>query len=92
MRDDVAKGRFEIASGGQTVFADYRRRDRLLYIDHVEAAPALRGKGAAGELMQAIVDQARAEGREIVPVCSYAAHWLAHARRRDPTAGGEGPA
>jgi predicted GNAT family acetyltransferase len=72
---DVA-GRFEIGDGADTVFARYRRTDDLLYIDHVEAPPHLRGTGAAGALMEAIVEQARAEGRKIVPVCSYAAAWL----------------
>jgi uncharacterized protein len=77
MRD--ANGRFEIGEGADTVFARYRRAPGQLYIDHVEAPPHLRGTGAAGALMQAIVDEARAEGREIVPVCGYAAAWL---RRR----------
>lgn len=74
MRDQ--SGRFEIGEGDDTVFARYRRAQDRLYIDHVEAPPHLRGTGAAGALMQAIVEQARAEKREIVPVCGYAAAWL----------------
>ena len=83
MRDDVRTSRFEIGEGADTVFARYRRADGRLYIDHVEAPPHLRGTGAAGALMQAIVEQADAEGREIVPVCGYAAAWL---KRRGRTA------
>jgi uncharacterized protein len=74
MRD--AAGRFEIGEGADTVFARYRRTHDRLIIDHVEAPPHLRGTGAAGALMEAIVQEARAEGREIVPVCGYAAAWL----------------
>jgi uncharacterized protein len=74
MRDTA--GRFEIGEGADTVFARYRRDQKHLFIDHVEAPPHLRGTGAAGALMEAIVAQARAEGREIVPVCGYAAAWL----------------
>ncbi len=76
MHDNVEGRRFEMGEPGQMVFADYRRRGELLFIDHVETPPALRGAGAAGALMEAIVEQAREEGRTIVPVCSYAAAWL----------------
>ncbi len=84
LHDNLEAGRFETTEKGQVVFADYRRAPGRLYIDHVEAPPSLRGAGAAGRLMQAIVAQAAAEQREIVPLCSYAAHWL---RRRGGTAG-----
>jgi len=76
MRDNVESRRFELGEPDQIVFADYRRSGDLLFIDHVETPPALRGAGAAGALMEAVVEQARKEGRTIVPVCSYAAAWM----------------
>jgi predicted GNAT family acetyltransferase len=76
MRDNVEAKRFEIGAPGRVVFADYRRDGNRLYIDHVEAPLALRGTGAAGGLMEAIVERAHAEGRALVPVCGYAAAWL----------------
>jgi len=78
--DNRARSRFELEIDGQVVFADYRRRGNDLIIPHVEAPPALRGTGAAGRLMQAVVEQARSEGTTLVPLCSYAAAWL----RRHP--------
>ena len=81
MRDNASAGRFEIGEGEETVFAGYRRVGQNLYIDHVEAPLHLRGSGAAGRLMEAIVRQAQVEGRDIVPICGYAAAWLA--RRRE---------
>ena len=68
--------RFEIDVEGQTVFADYRRDGATLYIDHVEAPVELRGKGAAGKLMQAIKEKVISDNLKIVPVCGYAASWL----------------
>lgn len=68
--------RFEIDIEGQTVFADYRRSGSTLSIDHVESPPALRGKGAAGKLMQEIHDYAKIENLKLIPICSYAATWL----------------
>jgi hypothetical protein len=84
LRDNAAAHRLEMDEAGKTVFADYRRSDDQLIIDHVETPPALRGAGAAGRLMELIVEKAQAEGRTIVPVCGYAAAWIArHPRQMD---------
>lgn len=77
--DNTAAGRFELEEEGRLAFADYRRQGGRLVIDHVEADPALRGTGAAGRLMQGVVEAADAQGLEITPLCGYAAAWL---RRR----------
>ncbi len=76
MRDVEAEGRFEAGEGEDTVFARYRLEGDRLYIDHVEAPPHLRGTGAAGALMEEIVDFARERDLAIVPICGYAAAWL----------------
>jgi predicted GNAT family acetyltransferase len=89
LRDNAAAGRFEMDQSGLTVFADYRRIGDQLYIDHVEAPPALRGSGAASRLMEAVAQQARSEGLRIIPICSYAAAWLA--RRGELGAPQRGP-
>jgi len=83
-RDNPAESRFELTENGHLAFADYRRQDGLLVIDHVEAAMPLRGTGAAGRLMDEVVRLARAENRRIVPRCGYAAGWL---RRHSEHAG-----
>ena len=76
LKDNAAQQRLEIEVAGQVVFSNYRREGKVVHLTHVEAPPALRGSGAAGQLMQAIVDWANAEDLELVPVCSYAVHWL----------------
>lgn len=85
LRDNPAAGRLEMVEDGQIVFADYRRAGARLIIDHVEAPIALRGSGAAGRFMAALAERARADGVKLVPLCSYAAHWLA--RHPDQAAG-----
>ena len=74
--DNPERHRFELIEDGAVAFADYRRDGDRLVVPHVEAPDALRGTGAAGRLMEGVVEHARAEGRKIVPVCSYAAAWL----------------
>ncbi len=80
-KDKLQAGRFELEETGGVTFADYRREPGLLIIDHVETPVRLRGAGAAGRLMAAIVVQAAEEGREIIPLCSYAAAWLKRRRQ-----------
>jgi uncharacterized protein len=74
--DNPERSRFELDIGGQTVFATYRRQGPVLAIRHVEAPPPLRGTGAAGRLMQGIVEIARAEGLKVAPLCGYASAWM----------------
>jgi uncharacterized protein len=74
--DDRERGRYELEERGRTVFALYRRDGTTLVIRHVEAPPALRGTGAAGRLMRAVMERARAEGLRVVPLCGYAAAWI----------------
>ncbi len=74
--DNTAHSRFELTEEGHTAFATYRRYGALVVIPHVEAPPALRGKGTAGRLMEGIVALARQHRLKIEPVCSYAAAWF----------------
>jgi predicted GNAT family acetyltransferase len=84
VRDDREAGRYELDVDGQIVFANYRRDGSILIIRHVEAPPPLRGTGAAGRLMQGIVEIARADGLTVQPLCSYAAARLRrHPEHRD---------
>ena len=69
-------GRYEMDEAGGVVFADVRRVGQDLYIDHVESPEALRGSGAAGRLMSALLADAQQEGLNLVPICGYAAAWL----------------
>lgn len=76
MIDNKDQSRFELEENGLLAWANYRIRDGAYVIPHVEADPALRGTGAAGRLMQQIVEQARTNQLVIVPRCSYARAWF----------------
>ena len=83
MRDNTAERRFELTENGLMAWAEYRIRDGIYVIPHVEAEPPLRGTGAAGRLLAAIVAEARAKGFRVEARCSYARAWF----RRHPEAG-----
>ena len=70
LRDNANARRFEWTENGATAFATYRQEGAHLVIPHVEAPLSLRGTGAAGRLMEALVAHARTTGIRLVPTCS----------------------
>ncbi len=68
--------RFELERAGHLAYADYGIDGDILVIRFVFAPEELRGTGAAGDLMAAIVDHAMAQNLKIRPICGYAAAWL----------------
>jgi len=82
--DNPQLGRFELTEQGLTAFATYRLDHDRVVIPHVEAPPALRGKGTARRLMTGLLEIIRARGQKVVPVCPYAVAFLErHPQYRD---------
>ena len=74
--DNAREHRFELEEDGLTAIAEYHLKDDSLYIDYVESPPALRGTGAAGRLMEGVMQAARARNYKVIPVCGYAVAWI----------------
>jgi predicted GNAT family acetyltransferase len=75
--------RFEARLGdapGQLALCSYRRMGDTLVLHHTEVPWALQGRGIAGELVQSVLDWARAQGLRVRPSCSYVAAYM----RRHP--------
>lgn len=81
-RDDAA-GTFtlELADGGKA-FANFRKRGDALVVTHTEVPSRLEGRGHGSALMRALLDDVRARGEKVVPLCSFA---LAYMRRHPET-------
>lgn len=70
--------RFELMEDTAVVaFADFYLSDSVVTVSHVETEPARRGEGNAARLMRGLLDDLRAQDETIVPVCSYAAGFMA---------------
>ena len=79
--DNPALSRYELEIDGEVCLADYRVSGDVMYIDYVEAPPPLRGTGAAGRLMEGVMQAAAAKGYSVVPICGYAASWMRRHRK-----------
>ncbi len=44
----------------------------IIVIEHTFVNPELRGQGIAAQLVQKVVDLARSENKQILPLCPYA--------------------
>jgi predicted GNAT family acetyltransferase len=70
-------GRYEqLFEGGAAVYARTHFNEGVLYIDFVEAAPQLRGSGAAGVFMKGLMEHVRGKSWKVEPICGYAASWI----------------
>lgn len=85
--NNIKDSRFEYAMDGSIAFANYRKKNDQLFIDYVEAPQALRGTGAAGKLMEQIMDVAKQEKLKVTPICGYAATWMQRHKQDDAITG-----
>ena len=71
---DGHRGAFVIRNGDRRLAAmTYSMAgDTVMMIDHTEVDGSLRGTGAGKKLVEAAVGWARAEGKQIIPVCPFA--------------------
>lgn len=78
---------FELVNGGHRYRAllagtevGYSEVDPIatdgLLIKHTEVSPPFEGRGFGGRLVQHILEDARRQGRGVIPVCPYAAAFI----------------
>ncbi|MFT4202026.1 GNAT family N-acetyltransferase [Gordonia sp. (in: high G+C Gram-positive bacteria)] len=52
-------------------YVDYMSEPDTLLLTHTVVHEQFGGRGIAGQLVKYVLDDARAQGKQIVPVCSY---------------------
>lgn len=75
--DEPEAGRLVVAVEGQVAELSYRVRAERLVILHTEVPQELEGRGIAGQLVRAAIERARRDGLTVVPLCPFAAQWVA---------------
>ena len=71
-----AARRFESKVDGLLCRCDYRMHGSTMMLVHTEVPPQLEGRGLASPLVRAAFEHARANGMDVLPVCSYARTWV----------------
>jgi len=73
IQDNPAERRFEILQDGvRAGLADYTITGDRMTLTHTETSPEFGGRGLARRLIGFALDEARARGLSVVPVCPYA--------------------
>lgn len=75
---DVAeRNRYEITVDGRLAgFGEYRPGDGIVDLTHTEVFDEFSGRGIAGALVAAELDDARRQGLRVRPLCPYVAAYI----------------
>ncbi|MEO7709505.1 MAG: GNAT family N-acetyltransferase [Caldimonas sp.] len=76
IRHAADRSRFESSVDGHLCRADYLLADGVMELTHTEVAAAVEGRGVGGELIEAALDHARAQGLKVRPLCSFARRYM----------------
>jgi predicted GNAT family acetyltransferase len=71
VQDNPAKNRFEIIVDGYTALAAYRLKPGVIAFTHTEVPKELGGRGIGSQLAKGALDQVRARGLKVVPLCPF---------------------
>lgn len=75
--NNLLETRFQALVGGHLALLNYRVSDGVFSIDYVYVPAAYRGRGIAGQLIEAALAYAHSEGLRVNPVCSFARAYIA---------------
>jgi len=77
MQDATQARRYELKLQGQVAgFIDYRDRGQVRELVHTEVRPEHEGQGLGQALARFALDDARRQGRKVVPACSFIAAYV----------------
>ena len=79
--NNEAECRYEIEEDGATAFAAYRIEGDKVVFHHTVVPEELAGRGVGSALVGGALEDVRAQGRKVVPLCSFVRHYIE--RHRD---------
>lgn len=69
--DNPEKHQFELIVDGFTALAAYRLKPGVITFTHTEVPKELGGRGIGSQLAKGALDQVRARGLKVVPLCPF---------------------
>ena len=77
VRNNPDRHRYEIEVDGAVAgFAAYRQRPGRVVFTHTEIKPGHEGQGLGGQLARGALDDVRAQGLAVVPLCPFIASYI----------------
>jgi hypothetical protein len=72
VRRNPDASRYELVEDGAVIgVADYREQAGTVVLPHTLIDPSRQGHGLGAELVAAVLDDLRSDGRKVVPACWY---------------------
>lgn len=76
IRDNSARGRFEMDAGSDVAVVNYRLAPGVITLSHTEVPEELEGRGLGSTIVRGVLDIVRARGLEVVPACGFVAAFI----------------
>ena len=75
--DNAAQHRYEAMLDGQLAgYAEYNLLTDAIMFTHTEVLSAFEGKGVGSGIARHVLDEARAKGLHVIPVCQFIAGYI----------------
>ena len=74
--NNEAEHRYELEADGEVAIAEYRLKPGRIAFTHTKVPEALEGRGIGSALVKAALDDARAKGLKVEPICPFVKHYI----------------
>lgn len=69
-------GRYELSTPHGKAFAEYRPAGSAVMFTHTEVPEELEGQGIGSRLVKAALEDVKAQGRKVIPMCPFVASYI----------------
>jgi predicted GNAT family acetyltransferase len=70
------RNRYELTVEGQVAFSEYNRLANAIMFTHTEVPESLEGQGIGSALAKGALDDVRAQGLQVIPLCPFIAAYI----------------
>lgn len=76
VRRNDERNRYELTSQNQLAVCEFNRLTNAVMFTHTEVPEALEGQGVGSTLVRGALDDVRAQGLQVVPICPFVAAFI----------------